>query len=68
MWNYSKCFNSIVGFIGLSVSYTFVSYLLMPIIDPYIMEGSLGFIQIFVIGFCIGYGGTALIYHFFSNL
>jgi len=56
-------FRSIVGFIGLSVSYAIVSYFLMPIIEPYIIEGWIGFVQIFVIGFSIGFGGTSLIFY-----
>lgn len=59
---------SIVGFIGLSVSYDIASYLLMPIIDPYIIEGWVGFVQIFVIGFSIGVGGTLLIFYIKKNI
>ena len=59
---------SVVQFLGLSSSYIVVSYLLMPIIEPYIIEGWLGFVQIFGIGFCIGFGGTAIIFYIKDNV
>jgi hypothetical protein len=68
MMNYLKCVDSIVGFIGLSLSYAIVSYFLMPIIEPYIIEGWIGFVQIFVIGFSIGFGGTSLIFYIKENM
>ena len=63
-----KINHSASKFIGLSSSYIVVSYLLMPIIEPYIIEGWLGFVQIFVIGFCIGFGGTAIIFYIKDNI
>jgi len=51
-----------LSFLGLSASYIAVSYWLMPIIEPYIIDGWLGYIQLYTIGFCIGFGGTALIF------
>ena len=69
MLNYFKRISqSVVQLLGLSSSYIVVSYFLMPIIDPYIIEGWIGFVQIFVIGFCIGFGGTSLIFYIKNNI
>jgi len=52
-----------LSFFGLSASYIVVSYWLMPIIEPYIIDGWLGYVQLYTIGFCIGFGGTAFLFY-----
>jgi predicted tellurium resistance membrane protein TerC len=56
--------NNVVLYIGGFISVTsifIISKHLINIIQPFLMSGYIGTIQLYTIAFCLGYGGTMLI-------
>ena len=59
-WLNNKVVLYIGGFIGFTGIYI-ISKHFINIIQPFLMSGYIGTIQLYTIAFCLGYGGTMLI-------